>query len=138
LRWIQVADEEQRDQPVTTNEDDVARRYGLPLTANRLAFGSLFSKLNTRPVRASVYASTRCPRGHRGETRGQDGVAAPFSWGSFIPDHVPVYPGARLSPFSRSMTSPCIWMHSCQGGSQDNAANAVIAANVVNVGGASW
>jgi hypothetical protein len=34
------------------------------------------------------------PREITGKTRGQNGVASPFLWGSLIPYNVPVYPGA--------------------------------------------
>jgi len=34
------------------------------------------------------------PRDDMRKTRGQDGVASPFLWGSFVPYNMPVYPGA--------------------------------------------
>ena len=39
--------------------------------------------------------------GHRRIARGHDGSTTPFMWGSFIPDSMPVYPGAfRMSSLS--------------------------------------
>ena len=37
------------------------------------------------------------PRGYPRMTRGRDGAAIPFTWGSFIPYSMPVYPGAFIA-----------------------------------------
>ena len=46
------------------------------------------------------------PRGTTGKTRGQNGVASPFLWGSCIPYNVPVYPGALCPRNSRTEDAP--------------------------------
>jgi hypothetical protein len=49
------------------------------------------------------------PREVTGKTRGQNGVASPFLWGSIIPYNVPVYPGAlrpRVRPREGVMICP--------------------------------
>ena len=50
-----------------------ASRCGLLRLTYRSASPSVFTKLNTRPTSAPVYAST-APRDHRRNTRGQDGL----------------------------------------------------------------
>jgi len=50
-----------------------------------------FSKLNSRPVDASVYASPGTSR-HPAQDSWSRWFAIPFLWGSFIPDYTPVYP----------------------------------------------
>ena len=48
------------------------------------------------------------PRDDPRKTRGQDGFATPFLWGSFIPDNMPVYPGAlNLRP--SCLAIPVLW-----------------------------
>ena len=37
------------------------------------------------------------PRGYPHMTRGHNGAASPFMWGSFIPFSMPVYPGAFIA-----------------------------------------
>ena len=46
------------------------------------------------------------PREITGKTRGQNGVASPFPWGSPIPYNVPVYPGALCHQVFRRYYSP--------------------------------
>src|SRR5437762_7492773 len=50
-----------------------------------------FSKLDSRPVDASVYASPGTSR-HPAQDSRSRWFATPFLWGSFIPDYTPVYP----------------------------------------------
>src|ERR1700732_1675022 len=64
---------------------------GLPVASTRSAFGLRFSKLNSRPVGASVYASPGTSR-HPAQDSRSRWFATPFLWGSFIPDCTPVYP----------------------------------------------
>jgi len=69
--------------------------------------GSLFSKLDTQLTTASIYASTLTSRGTyktRGQ-RGQNGVTSPFLQNSFVPYHLPVYPGTRLSRYAKRLES---------------------------------
>ncbi len=53
---------------------------------------SLRSSIPSPPMPLSTLHAS--PRGDPRKTRGQDGVASPFLWGSFIPYNMPVYPGA--------------------------------------------
>ena len=56
----------------------------------------LFSKLNTQPADASVYASTDASR--RPPQNSRSGwIATPFLWDSFIPDYTPICSGARTN-----------------------------------------
>ena len=56
-----------------------------------------FSKLDTQPADASVYASVAASR--RPPQNSRSGwFATPFLQDSFIPDYMPVYPGARTKP----------------------------------------
>ena len=64
---------------------------GLPVRSTRSASGLRFSKLNSRPVDASVYASPGTSR-HPAQDSRSRWFATPFLWGSFIPDCTPVYP----------------------------------------------
>ena len=68
-----------------------SRQCGLPVTSTRSAPELRFSKLNSRPVDASVYASPGTSR-HPAQDSRSRWFATPFSWGSFIPDCTPVYP----------------------------------------------
>jgi len=83
-----------------------SRQCGLPVTSTRSAPELRFSKLNSRPVDASVYASPGTSR-HPAQDSRSRWFATPFSWGSFIPDCTPVYPDdcaclrARLSMIPR-------------------------------------
>jgi len=63
----------------------------LPVTSTRSAPELRFSKLNSRPVDASVYASPGTSR-HPAQDSRSRWFATPFLWGSFIPDCTPVYP----------------------------------------------
>jgi len=65
---------------------------GLPVRSTRSAPGMRFSKLDSRPVGASVYASPGTSR-HPAQDSRSRWFATPFLWGSFIPDCTPVYPG---------------------------------------------
>src|SRR5205823_12871260 len=55
------------------------------------ASGLSFSKLDSRPVDTSVYASPGASRLPAQDSRSR-WFATPFLWGSFIPDYTPVYP----------------------------------------------
>jgi len=61
------------------------------------------------------------PRGCPRMTRGHDGSATPFMWGSFIPYSMPVYPGAfTTSPYPlyyclRCLTKFWFWQGSTAG-----------------------
>src|SRR6202043_4011948 len=73
-----------------------------PVASTRSAPELRFSKLNSRPVDASVYASPGASR-HPAQDSRSRWFATPFLSGSFIPDCTPVYPDdcacsrARLS-----------------------------------------
>jgi len=85
------------------------RRCGLPVRSTRSAPEMRFSKLDSRPVDASVYASPGTSR-HPAQDSRSRWFATPFLWGSFIPYCTPVYPDdcapsrSRLSP-SRAQAS---------------------------------
>ena len=87
-----------------------SRQCGLPVTSTRSAPELRFSKLNSRPVDASVYPSPGTSR-HPAQDSRSRWFATPFSWGSFIPDCTPVYPDhcacsrATLPVFFESMFS---------------------------------
>jgi len=66
---------------------------GLPVASTRSAPGIRFSKLDSSPVDASVYASPGASR-HPAQDSRSRWFATPFLWGSFIPDCTPVYPDA--------------------------------------------
>jgi hypothetical protein len=68
-----------------------SRQCGLPVASTRSAPELRFSKLNSRPVDASVYASPGTSR-HPAQDSRSRWFATPFLWGSFIPDCTPVYP----------------------------------------------
>ena len=70
-----------------------SRQCGLPVASTRSAPELRFSKLNSRPVDASVYASPGTSR-HPAQDSRSRWFATPFLWGSFIPDYTPVYPDA--------------------------------------------
>ncbi len=65
---------------------------GLPVRSTRSAPSMGFSKLDSRPVGASVYASPGTSR-HPAQDSRSRWFATPFLWGSFIPYCTPVYPG---------------------------------------------
>jgi hypothetical protein len=67
------------------------RQCGLPVASTRSAPGIRFSKLDSSPVDASVYASPGTSR-HPAQDSRSRWFATPFWWGSFIPDCTPVYP----------------------------------------------
>jgi hypothetical protein len=58
------------------------------------ALGYRFSELNHSTRQFLCLRLAVIPREITGKTRGQNGVASPFSYGSLIPYNVPVYPGA--------------------------------------------
>src|ERR1019366_8882805 len=68
-----------------------SRQCGLPVESTRSAPELRFSKLNSRPVDASVYASPGTSR-HPAQDSRSRWFAIPFLWGSFLPDCTPVYP----------------------------------------------
>ena len=68
-----------------------SRQCCLPVVSTRSAPEIRFSKLNSRPVDASVYASPGTSRLPAQDSRSR-WFATPFLWGSFIPDCTPVYP----------------------------------------------
>jgi hypothetical protein len=68
-----------------------SRQCGLPVRSTRSAPDMRFSKLDSRPVNASVYASPGASRRPAQDSRSR-WFATPFLWGSFIPDCTPVYP----------------------------------------------
>ena len=68
-----------------------SRQCGLPVVSTRSAPGIRFSKLDSSPVDASVYASPGTSR-HPAQDLRSRCFATPFLWGSFIPDYTPVYP----------------------------------------------
>src|SRR6185369_11404738 len=68
-----------------------SRQCGLPVASTRSAPGIRFSKLDSSPVDASVYASPGASR-HPAQDSRSRWFATPFLWGSFIPDYTPVYP----------------------------------------------
>jgi len=68
-----------------------SRQCGLPVASTRSAPELRFSKLNSRPVDASVYASPGASRRPAQDSRSR-WFATPFLWGSLIPDYTPVYP----------------------------------------------
>jgi hypothetical protein len=63
----------------------------LPIRSTWSAPELRFSKLNSRPVDASVSASPGTSR-HPAQDSRSRWFATPFLWGSFIPDCTPVYP----------------------------------------------
>ena len=67
------------------------RQCCLPVRSTRSAPEMRFSKLDSRPVDASVYASPGASRRPAQDSRSR-WFATPFLWGSFIPDYTPVYP----------------------------------------------
>jgi hypothetical protein len=73
-----------------------SRQCCLPVMSTRSAPEMRFSKLNSRPVGASVYASPGTSR-HPAQDSRSRWFATPFSWGSFIPDCTPVYPDACVA-----------------------------------------
>jgi hypothetical protein len=78
----------------TATRDYRSRQCCLPTVRKGSALGCIFSELN-RPARQYLCLRfAMVPRGTTGKTRGQNGVASSFLWGSFIPYNVPVYPGA--------------------------------------------
>jgi hypothetical protein len=87
-----------------------SRQCGLPVASTRSAPEIRFSKLNSRPVDASVYASPGTSR-HPAQDSRSRWFATPFLWGSFIPDCTPVYPDdcaclrARLGSEARPLGS---------------------------------
>src|ERR1035438_8133506 len=66
-----------------------SRQYCLPVGSTRSAPELRFSKLNSRPVDASVYTSPGTSR-HPAQDSRSRWFATPFLWGSFIPDCTPV------------------------------------------------
>jgi hypothetical protein len=68
-----------------------SRQCGLPVASTRSAPELRFSKLDSRPVDASIYASPGTSR-HPAQDSRSRWFATPFLWGSFIPDYTPVYP----------------------------------------------
>src|SRR5712671_4842776 len=82
--------------------DIVRCNVAFPLGAHGLRHRLRFSKLDSSPVDASVYTSPGTSRYPAQDSRSR-WFAAPFLWGSFIPDYTPVYPDdcacsrARLS-----------------------------------------
>src|ERR1019366_10269746 len=77
-----------------------SRQCGLPVRSTRSASGLRFSKLNSRPVDASVYASPGTSR-HPAQDSRSRWFATPFLWGSFLPDCTPVYPDDCAPSLSR-------------------------------------
>jgi hypothetical protein len=77
-----------------------SRQCCLPVMSTRSAPERRFSKLNSRPVGASVYASPGTSR-HPAQDSRSRWFATPFSWGSFIPDCTPVYPDDCAHSHSR-------------------------------------
>jgi hypothetical protein len=75
------------------NSRQRSRQCCLPVMSTRPAPEMRFSKLSSRPVGASVYTSPGTSR-HPAQDSRSGWFATPFSWGSFIPDCTPVYPGA--------------------------------------------
>jgi len=73
---------------------------GLPVRSTRSAPSMRFSKLDSRPVGASVYASPGASR-HPAQDSRSRWFATPFLWGSFIPYCTPVYPGDCAPLLSR-------------------------------------
>ena len=78
---------------LTRNSRLRSPQCGLPDASTRSAPGMRFSKLDSRPVDASVYASPGTSR-HPAQDSRSRWFATPFLWGSFIPDCTPVYPDA--------------------------------------------
>ena len=76
------------------------RQCGLPVESTRSAPGIRFSKLDSSPVDASVYASPGTSR-HPAQDSRSRWFATPFLWGTFIPDCTPVYPDACAPSRSR-------------------------------------
>ncbi len=76
---------------LTGTRDLRSRQCCLPVRSTRSAPEMRFSKLNSRPVDASVYASPGTSR-HPAQDSRSRWFATPFLWGSFIPDCTPVYP----------------------------------------------
>ena len=58
----------------------------------------VISELNGWPIRFPLSTLRALPHGNSRMTRGHDGSAIPFMWGSFIPCYMPVYPGAHNVP----------------------------------------
>ena len=79
---------------------------GLPARSTRSAPDLRFSKLNSRPVDASVYASPGTSR-HPAQDSRSRWFATPFLWGSFIPDYTPVYPDDCAPSRSRLTSAMC-------------------------------
>ena len=77
----------------------------LPVRSTRSAPELRFSKLSSRPVDASVYASPGTSR-HPAQDSRSRWFAIPFLWGSFLPDYTPVYPDDCASLRSRLRTMP--------------------------------
>src|SRR4029078_13598824 len=82
-----------------------SRQCGLPVASTRSAPGIRFSKLDSSPVDASVYASPGTSR-HPAQDSRSKWFATPFLWGSFIPDCTPVYPD-DCTPLRSRLLSRC-------------------------------
>ncbi len=88
-------------EPDGHSRSNAARWCCLPTDRKGSALGFRFSELNHPARQFLCLRFAAIPREITGKTRGQNGVASPFLWGSFIPYNVPVYPGAlcpRNSP----------------------------------------
>ena len=83
------------------------RQCCLPVRSTRSAPDIRFSKLNSRPVGASVYTSPGTSR-HPAQDSRSRWFATPFLWGSFIPDCTPVYPGDRPVRGTRRLSSTLV------------------------------
>src|SRR5437762_9790883 len=70
-----------------------------------------FSKLDSRPVDASVYASPGTSRRPAQDSRSR-WFATPFLWGSFIPCCTPVYPD-DCAPLQSRLSKGCGRVRTC-------------------------
>jgi hypothetical protein len=94
--------------------DIVPISIAFPLEAHGRRPKCVFSKLNSRPVDASVYTSPGASR-HPAQDSRSGWFATPFSWGSFIPDYTPVYPDDCASLRARLCRISALPSRDCEG-----------------------
>ncbi len=75
----------------------VASRIAFPIVARGRRPGWVISERSGWPALPLSTLHVR-PHDRPRMTRGRDGAAPPFTWGSFIPCSMPVYPGAHYVP----------------------------------------
>jgi hypothetical protein len=79
--------------PVFDSLRNAVHRVAFPTRSRSRHPGRVISELNGWPALPLSTLHVQA-HGHPRMTRGHDGAASPFMWGSFIPYSMPVYPGA--------------------------------------------